>query len=157
MSQILSVIETDTGTGTGSYPGQYLDSYSWSPEWIHGPYTVAGNSVSVTHTPDKLVFPLQFVKHLDPSGAVITVPGVDAMEDLPGPASAPHVVHMQEDYRDGRIFTLTVYSHDLTTVTDGEGNSYTYRTDYVTSFTVQIIANYTTNRDLLLAAVAARS
>lgn len=151
MPTILDVIEDQTKTGTGAYPGAYTDGWTF-PEWIHGPYTVGGNNVSITHVPDKLVFPLKFVTHLDPSGNSITVPGVDAMENLPPPSAAPHVVHMQEDSRDQRSFTLTVYSHDEGY--DFDGNLVI--TNYVTSFTARIIANYTTNKNLLEAAVAAR-
>lgn len=151
MSFPLTVIEDQTGTGTGSYPGQYTDGTSF-PEWDHGPYSASGGTATVTHTPDKKVFPLVFVQHLDPSGNVITVPGVDAMENLPGPSIAPHVVFMREDTRSQRYFTLTVYSHDLNY--DELGNE--YRTDYTTSFSVRIIANYTTNKNLLDAAIAAR-
>ena len=152
----MQFVEDVSSTDTDSYPGAYDDGYTISPNPHPFSISVGGGTVSATYFVDFRIFPLQYVDYVNPAGKLVRIPGIQAMDLLPGPAAAPHVVKMREDTKSFVDYTLTVYSHDESVETDEEGNSFTTRTDYVTNFTLRVFANYNTNRDKLIAAVNAR-
>lgn len=156
MSVILEAIEDQSQSGSGSYPGAYDDGYNITPYSRPFSVSLGGGSVTVTYNVDFEIFPLQYVDYVSSSGDKVRIPGITAMDVLPGPSAAPHVFKMREDTKSSFNFTLTVYSHDETLITDEDGNSYLDITNYVTSFAIIIIANYNTNRDKLVAAVNTR-
>jgi hypothetical protein len=151
MSVILAAIENVSSSGSASFPGTYT-GHVITP--YDRPFSVsaAGGTITVTYNVDFSVFPLQYVDYITPAGNLTRIQGIDAIENLPSPIQSPEIIKMREDTKSVVDFILTVFS--IGTETDEEGNSST--TEFSTSYSIIITANYDTNRDRLIAEVNAR-
>jgi hypothetical protein len=147
----LTFTEDVGASGSLAHPGDYI-SHSISP--YSSPFSVAGggSSVSVTYSPTPVIFPLQYIDYVTPSGSVSRINGVNAFDLLPPPVASPHVVKMQEDTKSSFSFTLTVNSISYETNEEGGVSS----TNYTTVHSLVVLPNYSTSRDLLKTAVNAR-
>jgi hypothetical protein len=154
MSLILSTKETVEASGSGSFPGVYL-SHSIAP--LPAPFVVAagGSSITVTYIIDRLIFPLEYIDYLDLGGTVVRITGVDAWDQVPSATQAPHIITMQEASGDVVDYILTVFSREEISSEDEEVTEPTI-IDHVTTFQIEIFADYDESKVRLEDAVNAR-
>lgn len=111
-------------------------------------FSGSGNTFNASYVSEAGLFPLQFIRYLDPNAQAFDVPSWD---ELPEPADSPEITKMIEDTKDLLDWTLTVTATGIDTNVAPPVPAVV-----VGTYDLRVFANYNTSKELLKQAVEER-
>jgi hypothetical protein len=111
-------------------------------------FSGAGSTFDASYISEVGLFPLQFIRYLDPSAEAFQV---DDWDQLPDPSESPEVVKMIEDTKDLLDWQLIVTATGIDT-----NVAPPVPATVVGTYDLRVFANYDTSKELLKQAVEER-